>query len=101
MGNESKPANEKRGSVASKSDSLLSTNVEINNVLKTHSNSIESKSISISNIEIKKAKQLLIKDLPIQTTLQSQLHQQRINDCTPFNEKSSRKYQILSNNTTR
>ena len=30
---------------------------------------------------------MLIKDLPIQTTLQSQLHQQRINDCTPFNEK--------------
>ena len=30
---------------------------------------------------------MLIKDLPIQTTLQYQLHQQRINDCTSFNEK--------------
>ena len=60
------------------------------NSIKTQSNSIESKSISISNIEINKAKQLLIKDLPIQTTFQSQLHQQRINDCTPFNEKKSK-----------
>ena len=33
-GNESKPENEKRGSIASKSDSLLSTNVEIKNIFK-------------------------------------------------------------------
>ena len=73
--NESKPENEKRSSIASKSDSPISTNVKMKNSLKTQSNSIESKSISISNIGIKKAKQLLIKDLPIQTTFQSQLHQ--------------------------
>ena len=33
---------------------------------------------------------MLIKDLPIQTTFQSQLHQQGINDCTLFNEKKSK-----------
>ena len=54
---------------------------------KIQSNGIESKSIFISNVEIIKAEQFLIKDLPIQTTFQSQLHQQRINDSTLYNAK--------------
>ena len=72
-------------------------NVKMKHSFKKQSNSIESKSISISNVEIIRSKHSLIKDLPLQTTFQSQLHQQS----TPCNVKTSRKSQSLPNITTK
>ena len=67
-------------------------NIKMKHSFKIQSNIIESKSISISNVEIIKAKQSLIKDLSLQTTFQSQSHQQ----ITPYNGKNFKEVTITS-----